>query len=143
MIDPAAADPDFFDEAGVSGERGAVVGLHHVQLAMPAGGEDAAVRFYEGLLRVPRVEKPEHMRRRGGCWFESGSTRIHLGVEEDFRAARKAHPALLVDDLDVVRRRLGEGGHPTVEDAPLPGYERCYVDDPFGNRIELLQPHAP
>lgn len=109
---------------------------------MPPGGEDAATRFYEGLLGVPRVAKPPHLSARGGAWFESGSVRIHLGVEEGFRAARKAHPALLVDDLDALRRRLEEGGHPTVEDQPLPGHDRCYVDDPFGNRIELLRPSA-
>ena len=122
------------------GSRGLVAGIHHVQLAMPQGGEDDATRFYEGLLGVPRVEKPTHLRARGGAWFELGEVRIHLGVEEAFRPARKAHPALLVDDLHAVRRRLADGGHPTVEDQPLSGYDRCYVDDPFGNRIELLQP---
>lgn len=142
MTAPVPRDRDTADAVRRE-STGGVSGIHHVQLAMPAGGEDAAARFYEGLLGVPRVEKPEHLERRGGAWFESGPVRIHLGVEDGFRPARKAHPALLVHDLDAVRRRLDGAGHPTVEDEPLPGYDRCYVNDPFGNRIELLEPHAP
>ena len=99
-----------------------------------------AVAFYEGLLGVPRIEKPHHLRSRGGCWFERGDVRIHLGVEQEFRPARKAHPAFIVSDLAALRRRLEEAGHPPHEDAQLPGFDRCYVDDPFGNRIELLEP---
>jgi len=115
-----------------------VTGLHHVQLAMPAGRESDAVAFYSGVLGIPQVTKPVHLEARGGCWFEDDSVRIHLGVEDDFRPARKAHPALLVDDLSSMRERL-RGSHVTiVEDAPLPGYERFYVDDPFGNRLEFL-----
>ncbi len=76
-----------------------IVGLHHVQLAMPTGEEAKAVAFYEGLLRIPQVAKPPHLEGRGGCWFESGLTRVHLGVEEDFTPAKKAHPALVVDGL--------------------------------------------
>jgi catechol 2,3-dioxygenase-like lactoylglutathione lyase family enzyme len=113
--------------------------FHHVQLAMPAGAEDRAIDFYEGLLGVPQVPKPAHLAIRGGCWFERGPLRIHLGVEEDFRPATKAHPAMLVTDLRSLERRLADGGVTIVSDQPLPGYDRIYVDDPFGNRIELLE----
>ena len=117
-----------------------IAGLHHVQMAMPPGGEGDAIAFYEGVLGLPRVDKPSHLAARGGCWFESGETRIHLGVEEPFTPARKAHPALLVDDLPALRRRLEEAGVAVVDDEPLPGFERWYASDPFGNRLEFLSP---
>lgn len=117
-----------------------IVGLHHVQLAMPPGEEAAATEFYEGLLGIPEVAKPSHLQKRGGCWFESDSVRIHLGAESDFRPALKAHPALLVESLDAVRSRLAGAGVSIVEDEPLPGFRRVYVSDPFGNRIEILSP---
>jgi catechol 2,3-dioxygenase-like lactoylglutathione lyase family enzyme len=120
-----------------------LTGIHHVQLAMPVGGEEDATVFYEGLLGVPRVPKPPHLEARGGCWFESGTVRIHLGVDEDFSPARKAHPALLVEDLDVMRGRLAQAGVDVVSDQPLAGFVRGYVSDPFGNRIELLAPSEP
>lgn len=114
--------------------------IHHVQLAMPEGEEDAAVAFYTGLLGIPRVAKPAHLAERGGCWFESDDLRIHLGVESDFRPARKAHVALQVEDLAGLRAALERAGAEVVDDQPLPGYQRFYVLDPFGNRIEILQP---
>ncbi len=114
-------------------------GLHHVQLAMPAGRETEAIEFYAGLLDVPQVEKPAHLAARGGCWFETDEVRIHLGVEADFQPARKAHPALRIDDLQALRARLKSAGVETDPDQPLPGYERFYVSDPFGNRLEFLQ----
>lgn len=114
--------------------------IHHVQLAMPEGEEDAAVAFYTGLLGIPRVAKPAHLAERGGCWFESDALRIHLGVESDFSPARKAHVALLVEDLAGLRAALERAGAEVVDDQPLPGYQRFYVLDPFGNRIEILQP---
>lgn len=117
-----------------------VVGLHHVQLAMPPGEEAAATGFYEGLLGIPRVAKPSHLEARGGCWFESEAVRIHLGVEADFRSAEKAHPALLVDDLDSLRTLLADAGVSIADGQPLSGFNRVYVVDPFGNRIELLSP---
>ena len=117
-----------------------ITGLHHVQLAMPPERENDAVDFYQGLLGIPRVPKPAHLEARGGCWFEDDRVRIHLGVESDFSPARTAHPALLVDDLDALRERLDEAGVETVVDQPLPGYDRFYAYDPFGNRLELLQP---
>ncbi len=117
-----------------------VYGLHHVQIAMPEGGEARAVAFYQGLLGIPRVAKPSHLEARGGCWFESDTVRIHLGVEREFKPAKRAHPALLMEDLDTMGRRLVEAGLPVVDDEPLPGFERFYTSEPFGNRIELLTP---
>ena len=114
--------------------------LDHVQLAMPAGGENAARQFYDETLGIPEVRKPAHLARRGGCWFENGSVRIHLGVEQDFRPAKKAHPALVVSDLAALIKNLCAKGYRVVEDEPLEGYDHRYVDDPFGNRIELMEP---
>jgi catechol 2,3-dioxygenase-like lactoylglutathione lyase family enzyme len=114
--------------------------IEHVQLAMPAGGEAEAARFYAGLLGITEVPKPPHLAARGGCWFERGALKVHLGVEQDFRPARKAHPALLVSDLGPLVNRLRDAGVEIVDDEPLEGYERVYVSDPFGNRIELMEP---
>ncbi|MEQ8746131.1 VOC family protein [Pyruvatibacter sp.] len=114
--------------------------LHHVQLAMPAGGEDAARRFYGELLGLPEVPKPADLARRGGCWFEDGNIRVHMGVEADFRPARKAHPAFEVTDLSALRERMIAGGVEVRDDTALEGFARFFVADPFGNRIELLQP---
>jgi catechol 2,3-dioxygenase-like lactoylglutathione lyase family enzyme len=115
-------------------------GIDHVQLAMPAGREDDARAFYADVLGIPEKPKPPHLAARGGCWFASDGVELHLGVEAWFRPARKAHPALLVDDLRALVRRLDEAGVEVVDDEPLPGYDRVYVADPFGNRVELLQP---
>ncbi|PYB77345.1 VOC family protein [Rhizobium wuzhouense] len=117
----------------------ALLALHHVQLAMPLGGEDRARGFYGEVLGLVEVQKPDNLARRGGCWFELGALRIHLGVEQDFRAARKAHPALLVDDLAELTARIEAAGYEVVSDESLEGFERRYVYDPFGNRIELMQ----
>ncbi len=114
--------------------------IDHVQLAMPPGGEPRAVAFYEGVLGIPQVPKPSHLAARGGCWFEAGPARIHLGVDADFRPARKAHPALVVDSLAALVSALTAAGHPVTRDQPLAGFDRVYVDDPFGNRVELLEP---
>jgi catechol 2,3-dioxygenase-like lactoylglutathione lyase family enzyme len=114
--------------------------IDHIQLAMPAGQEDTARRFYADLLEIPEVAKPPHLAKRGGVWFESGAMKIHLGVESDFRPAKKAHPGLLVADLQSLIVRLAAAGIEIVEAEPLPGFEHVYVSDPFGNRIELLQP---
>jgi catechol 2,3-dioxygenase-like lactoylglutathione lyase family enzyme len=117
-----------------------IVAIDHVQLAMPAGEEASAAAFYEGVLGIPQVSKPPHLAVRGGCWFEQPGLKIHLGVEADFRPARKAHPALLVADLGELVDRLLAAGIVVVSDEPLEGYDRVYVDDPFGNRIELMEP---
>lgn len=116
-----------------------ILGIDHVQLAMPAGEEDRARSFYSGLLGIPEAQKPEILARRGGVWFERGPLKIHLGVERDFRPARKAHPALLVQDLRSLVRRLGEAGIRVIEDDTLPVRDRVYASDPFGNRLELLE----
>jgi catechol 2,3-dioxygenase-like lactoylglutathione lyase family enzyme len=120
-----------------------IVRLDHVQLAMPPGGEERARAFFGGALGIPEVPKPPELAGRGGCWFEHGELKIHLGVEKDFRPARKAHPALQVSDLPGLLVKLKELGYPVKEDEPLAGYHRVYVDDPFGNRIELLEPLRP
>ncbi|HEX6299783.1 MAG TPA: VOC family protein [Acidimicrobiia bacterium] len=113
--------------------------LHHVQLAMPVGPEAEAEEFYEGILGLRRVAKPAHLGSRGGCWFDNGEVRIHLGVESEFRPARKAHPALLVDDLEALKAVFGKAGIDVTMDQPLPGFERFYSSDPFGNRLEFLE----
>jgi catechol 2,3-dioxygenase-like lactoylglutathione lyase family enzyme len=107
---------------------------------MPAGKEPEARAFYEGILGIPHVPKPADLAKRGGAWFEHGPLKVHLGVEADFRPARKAHPALLVEDLTSLVAKLRAAGIPIVDDDPLPGYFRVYVADPFGNRIELMEP---
>jgi catechol 2,3-dioxygenase-like lactoylglutathione lyase family enzyme len=117
-----------------------IVRIEHVQLAMPAGGEDLARAFYQGALGIPEIAKPDHLAKRGGCWFERRELKIHLGVEAEFRPARKAHPALLVTELHALVRILKSSGYAVREDEPLQGYHRIYVDDPFGNRIELMEP---
>jgi hypothetical protein len=117
-----------------------VTRIEHVQLAMPAGGEDLARNFYAGILGISETPKPAHLAKRGGCWFERGDLKIHLGVEADFRPARKAHVALLVAELSLLQQKLKVSGYVLKEDEPLEGYHRIYVDDPFGNRIELMEP---
>ena len=116
-----------------------MIAVDHVQLAMPAGQEQAAAAFYEGLLGLDRIEKPLVLAARGGCWFSNGDVSLHLGVEEPFAPARKAHPAIVVDGLDALVSVLATGGHGVRFDDEVPGVRRCYVDDPFGNRIELIE----
>jgi catechol 2,3-dioxygenase-like lactoylglutathione lyase family enzyme len=120
-----------------------IVALDHVQLAMPPGREDDAAAFYTGLLGIPQTPKPARLATRGGCWFEDGPLKVHLGVDNDFRPARKAHPALLVDGLAQLVANLRAHGVEIRDDEPLDGYARVYVDDPFGNRIELMEPQDP
>jgi diguanylate cyclase (GGDEF)-like protein/PAS domain S-box-containing protein len=122
-----------------------LLGLDHVQLAMPAGAqaERDAERYYAGVLGLERVPKPEALAARGGCWFEGPSVHVHLGVEDDFRPATKAHPALLVDDLDVLCQRIVAAGGEVRSADGLPGVARLHTDDPFGNRIELIQAVGP
>ncbi len=120
-----------------------ILRLDHVQLAMPEGREDKARTFYAGLLGLQEITKPANLAGRGGCWFARGDVRVHLGVARDFIAATKAHPAFVVDDLSGLRKRLETAGCPVVEDGLLEGYDRFYVYDPFGNRIEMMQPLEP
>lgn len=114
--------------------------IHHVQLAMPKGQEAAAIAFYQGLLWLPQVPKPPILAARGGVWFERGNVRVHLGVEDEFVAARKAHPAFRVKGVAKLLAKLKAAGVYVREDDALPGFVRGYVGDPFGNRIELLEP---
>jgi catechol 2,3-dioxygenase-like lactoylglutathione lyase family enzyme len=125
--------------SGVGRDAVAVLGLHHLLLAMPVGGEEEARQFYGGLLGLQELPKPAHLAERGGCWFQGPSLQLHLGVEEDFRSARKAHPAFAVRGLAALRERLEQAGAEVAEDAPLDGYDRLYAFDPFGNRLELIE----
>ena len=114
--------------------------IDHVQLAMPPGESPMPPAFYQGILGIPQVAKPPHLADRGGCWFERGELKIHLGVEVDFRPAKKAHPALLVHGLDDLLDRLRSRSVEIRDAEPLDGFAHAYVDDPFGNRIELIEP---
>lgn len=112
--------------------------LDHVQLAMPAGREAEGEAFYAGVLGMAVVPKPEPLAARGGRWFDGGAVVLHLGVDPAFRPATKAHPAIVVEDLDDLIARLAAAGVPVRWDTELPGSRRCYADDPFGNRLELI-----
>jgi catechol 2,3-dioxygenase-like lactoylglutathione lyase family enzyme len=117
----------------------AIVGIDHVQLGMPAGREDDARRFYASLLGIPEVPKPGDLAERGGVWFENSAVKLHLEVDPEFRPSKMAHPALRVRELSSLVERLRAFGVEVI-DEPLQGYDRVYVTDPFGNRIELLEP---
>jgi catechol 2,3-dioxygenase-like lactoylglutathione lyase family enzyme len=112
------------------------VRIDHVQLAMPVGGEDTARAFFVGRLGMTEVGKPSIMAARGGCWFEAGDVKLHLGAEASFVPARKAHPALVVRGLRALVERAGLSARWSDE---IPGTLRCHIDDPFGNRIELIE----
>ncbi|QNS05757.1 VOC family protein [Streptomyces xanthii] len=117
-----------------------IVGLDHVQLAAPAGSEELLRGFYGEVLGMTEIPKPPVLAARGGCWFSAGSVQVHLGIEEDFRPARKAHPGILVRGIEEFAERLAGGGVEVVRDAALPGYRRFYALDPVGNRLEFLEP---
>jgi catechol 2,3-dioxygenase-like lactoylglutathione lyase family enzyme len=117
-----------------------ILAIHHVQLAMPAGAEEQARAFYARVLGLTEISKPPTLAARGGAWFGNDSVQLHLGVEKDFRPARKAHPGLLVNDLDGLDAACRAAGFSTQRDDQFPGYERFYVADPFGNRLEFLRP---
>lgn len=112
--------------------------LEHVQLAMPQGGEALARSFYQGILEIPEVPKPVELASRGGCWFERGALKVHLGVEAGFQPARKAHPGFLVSGWPELCERLRRAGFEVRPEAVSSGPVRAFVDDPFGNRIELI-----
>ncbi|MBL9119546.1 MAG: glyoxalase [Phycisphaerae bacterium] len=116
-----------------------IYAIDHVQLAMPAGEEDRARRFFGCVLGMTEVPKPAALASRGGVWFEAGSVQLHMGVERDFRPARKAHPAFLVDDLDDMLNRVRANGNSvSTDEPPIEGYRRAHIEDVFGNRIELM-----
>lgn len=116
----------------------AIIGLDHIQIAIPADGEDKARGFYGDLLGMHEVPKPENL-SPSGCWFERGGVSLHVGVDPDFTPDRKAHPALLVDDLAALRAKLEVAGCEIRDGKPVEGYSRFFAFDPFGNRVELMQ----
>lgn len=116
--------------------------LHHVQLAIPPGGEPAARSFYGDVLGMTELAKPPVLAARGGCWFRQGGWELHLGVEQPFVPARKAHPGVLVEDLDALAQRLSAAGCPVDWDGEFPGHRRFYSADGHGNRLEFLEPLA-
>jgi catechol 2,3-dioxygenase-like lactoylglutathione lyase family enzyme len=115
------------------------LGLDHVQVAIPAGGEAIARAFYGDLLGLAELEKPAALAARGGCWFSLGDRQLHLGIDPDFRPATKAHVAMVSETLTGLRTRLEDAGVTTRDDAPIEGRARFLADDPFGNRLEFLQ----
>jgi catechol 2,3-dioxygenase-like lactoylglutathione lyase family enzyme len=119
---------------------GKALAFDHIQLAMPRGEEAAARAFYGRVLGLVEIPKPVPLAARGGVWFQCGAQQLHLGVEDDFRPAKKAHPAFAVDDLDAFAKDLEAGGYRVVVDpVQLPGSRRIFTEDPFGNRVELTQ----
>ena len=118
-----------------------ILSIDHVQIAIPAGEEEKARAFYIGQLDFTEIPKPAKLATRGGAWFQAGSVQLHLGVEAEFRPAPKAHPAFIVDDLDALIAKVQSAGYETdTSQPPLDGYKRAHIFDPFGNRIELMEP---
>ena len=113
--------------------------IDHAQVAIPKGGEERARAFYDQLLGLPEQPKPPELAKRGGCWFESAAVKLHCGVEEPFRPAKKAHIAFRVDDVQGLARRARAAGYEVADDDLLEGHERIYICDPFGNRLEFLR----
>nr|WP_279671729.1 VOC family protein [Flexivirga meconopsidis] len=114
--------------------------MHHVQIACPAGSEDRLRAFYSGVLGLRELPKPPELAARGGCWFAlGGGQELHCGVEDDFRPARKAHPCLLVADVDATAAAVADSGGAVRWDTAIPGVRRFHTDDPVGNRLELQQ----
>ena len=116
-----------------------VLGIDHVQVAGPPGCEPAARAFYGDVLGMRERRKPQRLRARGGVWFAAGAQELHVGVEEPFLPARKAHPGLIVDDVDRVHERLAAAGLGPEWDSSVEGVRRLFVLDPFGNRLEVRQ----
>ena len=114
--------------------------VDHVQLAAPPGSEDALRAYYAGVLGMTEIPKPPVLAARGGCWFQAGPVQLHLGIERDFRPAKKAHPGLRVTDLESYAARLASHGAPVTWDDDLPGHRRFFSEDPVGNRLEFLEP---
>lgn len=114
--------------------------VDHVQLAAPPGSEPKLRAFYAGVLGMTEIPKPAELAARGGCWFLAGAVQLHLGIEADFRPARKAHPGLRVRDISAYAQQLASRGVPVTWDHALPGHRRFYADDPVGNRLEFLEP---
>jgi catechol 2,3-dioxygenase-like lactoylglutathione lyase family enzyme len=117
-----------------------ILSVDHVQLAMPVGEEEKARAFFVNILGFTEIPKPAELVKRGGAWFQSENVRLHIGVEAEFRPARKAHPAFIVDDLESLIAKAQSAGYETdTSQPPLDGYKRAHVFDPFGNRIEFME----
>ncbi|MCX4750485.1 glyoxalase [Kitasatospora sp. NBC_01287] len=116
--------------------------INHVQLAIPAGGEQQCRAFWGELLGLPETPKPPALAVRGGCWFQGSGFQVHLGVEADFRPALRAHPAFEIRGLRALADRLADHGHPVTFSDEVPGQDRFHTADPFGNRLEFLEPHS-
>ena len=116
-----------------------VLGLDHVQVAIPAGAQPEGRAFYAGVLGLEEIARPAPLQASGAVWFRVGSAQLHLGIQPDFHPARKAHPAILVTNVDEVAARCARAGHPVEWDERYPGVRRFYVTDPFGNRVEIMQ----
>jgi catechol 2,3-dioxygenase-like lactoylglutathione lyase family enzyme len=114
--------------------------LHHVLLAVPPGSEDTCRAFWSGVLGMIEIEKPPALARRGGCWFRAGAIEIHLGVDPDFQPLRKGHPGILVSGVRTLAAHLEGAGVPVRWNDDFPAYDRFYSTDPFGNRLEFMQP---
>ncbi|MFC4620021.1 VOC family protein [Camelliibacillus cellulosilyticus] len=114
-------------------------GIDHVQLAAPKGTEELARHFFGDLLGMTEIPKPANLMKKGGVWFQCGAQQLHIGIQEDFVPAKKAHPAFHVENLEALREQLIKNNVPVKDDDELPGATRFYVDDPFGNRIEMLR----
>jgi catechol 2,3-dioxygenase-like lactoylglutathione lyase family enzyme len=127
------------DHAILTGTNSRVARIDHIQIAAPEGCESAARNFYGSILGMKEVEKPPVLRARGGCWFECGAQQVHIGVEQNFRAAKKAHPAFAVFPLDELRKTLRDRGVIVVDDDNLPDARRFYAEDPWGNRLEFVE----
>jgi catechol 2,3-dioxygenase-like lactoylglutathione lyase family enzyme len=117
-----------------------IIGIHHVQITIPKGAEEAVKAFYCGVLQLPEIEKPDSLKGRGGFWLQVGDRQVHIGTEEGFdRLTTKAHIAYQVDDVAAWRARLIANGIQPDDSIPIPGYERFEFRDPFGNRVEMIQ----
>ena len=119
---------------------GSIYGWHHLQIAIPPGSEAAAREFYRDVLGLCEVPVPANVAHLAAAWFERDDFRVHLGVDPNFRPAKKGHPAFLVRGLESIVERLQRAGIPIVQADVVPGYRRCHIFDPFGNRIELIEP---
>lgn len=120
-----------------------LVAVDHVQLAAPPGSEDDLRAYYVGVLGMTEIPKPPVLAARGGCWFGAGAVQLHLGIEADFRPAKKAHPGLRGTGVEAYAARLAALGAPVAWDGSLPGHRRFYSEDPVGNRLEFLEPVRP
>ncbi|MPQ26484.1 glyoxalase [Bacillus paralicheniformis] len=116
-------------------------GIDHVQIAAPKGSEDECREFFSKILGMKEIPKPENLKKRGGVWFQCGTHELHIGIQENFIPAIKAHPAFSISDINKLKQRLIENNIKIKEDEPLEGATRFYVNDPFGNRLEFLQRH--